>query len=108
MLAENVRVSHFYDWSRMPKKMIPELMAEFAWNGIGYFSLTGMDCREMLKNPEFCTFLPWYAQQNGLSFADVHGPYGMNFDLDLLQPLRRKEMIEEHTYLLERLGNYGV
>ncbi|MBO4305074.1 MAG: sugar phosphate isomerase/epimerase [Lentisphaeria bacterium] len=108
MLAENVRVSHFYVWSRMPKKMIPELMSEFAWNGIGYFALTGPDCKEMLKDPDFSTLLPWYASQCGLSFADVHAPYGMNFDLDLLEPLRRKEMIQEHTYLLERLGNYGV
>lgn len=108
MCRDCIRVSHFYEFSRLPKNMIGEIMAEFSWNGVKFLTLDAADCKTMLKDPNFSTSLPWYAQQYGITFGDVHAPYGQYFDLDLLQPLRREEMIKEHSYLLERLGNYGI
>ena len=108
MCRDCIRTSHFYEFSKLPKKMIPEIMAEFVWNGVNAVTLDSPDCKQMLKDPDFSTSLPWYAGQYGITIGDVHAPYGMNFDLDLLQPERRKQMIEEHTYLLERLGHYGI
>ena len=81
MCRDCVRVSHFYGFSRLPKNMIGEIMAEFSWNGVKFLTLDPTDCKEMLKDPNFSTSLPWYAQQYGITFGDVHAPYGRNFDL---------------------------
>ena len=90
MCRDCIRVSHFYEFSRLPKNMIGEIMAEFSWNGVKFLTLDAADCKTMLKDPNFSTSLPWYAQQYGITFGDVHAPYGQYFDLDLLQPLRRR------------------
>ncbi len=108
MCKDCVKVSHLYTFSRFPKNLISEIMAEFAWNGVKYIAMVAPDCKEMLQNAEFGISFFWHLRQNKLAVHDVHAPYGMNFDLDLLEPLRRKEMIKEHSYLLERLGNYGI
>lgn len=108
MPEENVRTSHFYTWSDLPSRMIPLLMEEFLWNGVKYLSLDSSDCKKMLEDPAFITSIFWYAHQTGIVFADVHAPWSVDFDLDVLAPRRRKEMIREHTFLLDHLGKYGI
>lgn len=108
MSDNRINVSHFYDFGKLPKNMVGDLMAEFVWNGVSHITLSSSDCRKMLEDPAFSTSLFWFAQQTGIAFVDAHAPFGQFFDLDLLEPLRRKEMIKEHSYLLERLGHYGI
>lgn len=98
---------YYYDWDLESPERFRRAVREFLDNGVRHFVLSCSMLSKMLAEPEFTAFVHKVCQEMDVSFAQAHGLFGPDADLNLPMPERRPGLFQEHIRSLEVAAEFG-
>ena len=105
---EKLRVSHFFDFAEIPENEWDGVFAEFAANGAEHLTVNSPLLDILLENPSLVEKWRKCGEKNNISFWDIHGLCGREYDLNVRGCDRRKNMLERHKKAFELGAALGV
>lgn len=103
----NASLSYAFNWMNYPREKWPCIIREYLDNGVDSFVFTAPIIRQCLKEPELITYLHSLETEYGVRFVAMHGIYGTEDDLDIIDEKRRPSMIEDHIKSLQIAAEFG-
>ena len=99
---------HFnYFWQQLDNRGIQFAVREFLDNGANRFVLTAPLLRQLLDDQERKEFLQQLCRDMKVQFSAAHAFYGIEHDLNINDPARRPQMLDEHIRAMETAAEFN-
>lgn len=103
-----VPITYLYQFEGLNENQRRAVMREFAVNGAKHLALTDTLLGDILKKESLMDQMQQEMANEGLTFADAHAMFGVEMDLNCLNPQKRRMMIARHKLQLEIIAYMGV
>lgn len=96
MSDKKIPFAYYYSWDNVNDNMIPNIMAEFKWNGVDDLVLGNKFLQRALAEPAFWSALRYHTHMQKINLIEAHAPHGQQYDLSCPDRGRRDGMISDH------------
>lgn len=100
-------LAFYYSWQDVPDAMIPNIMAEFSWNGVENLVFSHSWITRILSEPQLSSILTRHARAQHVNLIEVHAPWGQAFDLCCPDRGRRATLIADHKRAMAYCADSG-
>lgn len=94
-------------WSKFSREQIPCILRWCMDEGLRRFVFTCGLAQNCLKDPEWIAYLHELERGFDVQFLGMHAPYGMLYDMDIIEQDRRPGMIADHIRCMEIAAEFG-
>jgi sugar phosphate isomerase/epimerase len=98
---------YYIPWDYFTREQIPYLLRECLDWGIHRFVFGNGLIRQCLKDPSWIGYMHNLERSFGVQFLSMHAPFGPEYDMNIIDPVRRPEMIKEHSRSMEIAAEFG-
>ena len=105
---QQVRCTHFYDWSSINEHLFEAALNEFAENGVRTLTFATFFTNYVYGNPNKAVWLRQLLDKTGVTMPDAHGLWSGLWDLCAADTFMRTHLAAGHSLCLEILADFGV
>ena len=98
---------YYIPWVYFNREQIPYLLRESLDLGINRFVFGNGLIKNCLSDPSWIDYLHRLERSFGVQFLSMHAPFGPEYDMNIIDPVRRPEMIKEHIRAMEIASEFG-
>lgn len=103
-----VPLTYFFNFSQTTPESRPWVLAEMAEAGAKHLVLTDCLISTILQSAPQLELIEQQMADAGLDFVDSHAQFGLEIDMNLLDPAKRRMMIARHKLAMEIIHYFHV